>query len=774
MRSSVTPLPRTDNGIAAEVVADLALSSLDVQLRTRPLMGIWTRFRRRIRALVPLPTPSVAWEDAGIARFELRAAEPGHHVRLQLPLRAGEHIVGFGERFNAVDQRGWTLESYSEEGAVGLGERLSPLLTRLGVSWNPWPKGPTTTYKPLPWWLSSRGYGVLLETFAPAFFDVGATNSDQLIADVASDHVRVTVIDGATPAEIVERMTALSGRPPRLPDWALAPWLDALGGATRVREVAALVRDHRIPCSAIWAEDWHGYRPRPFGDRKWSYDSIEPVLREPDPTHYPDLPGLAGELHDRGFRFLGYYFPYVHTVDPMFDWAAERGYLLRDRRGRVRTFKMLFERVAQVDLTNPDARDWYRDELRRGLDLGFDGWMADFGEYTPVDAVTGDGEDGLSHHNRYPLLWAELNRDAIEASGRRGDAIFFSRSAAPGQQAVSPLFWTGDSNTDFERWDGLPSNLRGLLSAGLSGISLYTVDIGGYMSVVTRARDREVLARWAELGALLVVMRTHHGTHTRRSVQFDHDADTLAHFARCARLHAALFPLRRALADDACRTGLPVARSLLLVFPDDPRAWQIEDQFMLGTSLLVAPVVERGARARDVYLPGNGVWIDLWTGQRQPGSQTVRTDAPLGRIPLFLRADALLPTFDRTVDTFARRREVGDLALSTLDDAERSLSLLVGSDVTGEHALYDGTRIAVRTTHAAAPSPPAPRPHELLPDDLMAAWRPVGAVHGDGGPIHLGDGRELVISSPQPRTVTVYLPRPDSHGPFDDPAHSQA
>lgn len=750
-----TPLPPPLHGAEA-VARSMTFHELDVEVRTPLIMSLWTWFLRRTREQRDVAA-EVETLDADTVRVRLRASGgEANHLAFELPLEPGERITGFGERFNALDQRGWELENWTEEGAVGLGEKFSPLLTRLGVPWNPFPKGPAFSYKPVPWFLSSRGYGVLVRTLAPAFFDVGAKDERTLRCELMDREMEILVVYGPEPKTLVQRMVELTdGHPQGLPDWALAPWLDALGGQERVQRVARTLRSHGIPASAIWAEDWQGMDRRPFGESKWSYDTIFPVYRKHCERMYPDMEGMIQGLHDDGFKFLTYYYPYVNDVDEDYAMAAERGWFLEGHDGKTKPIKMFLDWCAQIDLTNPEARAWFKEEMRRGLRLGFDGWMADFGEYTPVDVETHDGEDGLAHHNRYPLLWAELNRELFDEERPDGDFVFFSRSGGPGQQKHTPVFWTGDSNTDFERWDGLPSNLRGLLTAGLSGMSVWTVDVGGYMCIVTRGRDQETLARWTELGAFLAVMRTHHGTHVNRCVQFDSDAGTLEHFATYARFHTALFPLRKALLDEATATGLPIARALLLEHPEDPEAWCVDDQFLLGPYLLVAPMVERGAEWRQVYLPVGHDWIDLWTGERLRGGRRIEAHAPVGRVPLYLRSDGVLPTFDTPVDTLVRREKVANTRLRTLDDAEASLALFVGPDFRGPFDLYDGTRIEVTEVGAKA-FEPGVSDHALLPTELVAAWKTAG---GEGTELTLPSAAgALTVHSPQPRRVTVHAP----------------
>ncbi len=742
--------------------------ALDVRLHASPLFKTWTKFRREQLSSTRVGMPSFTILAPGVARFRLSI---GHadatHVELRLPAERGEHFVGFGERFNAVDQRGQTLEVWTEEGAIGMGERLSRILTRLGVSWNPFPKGPTTSYKPFPWMISSRGYGIYFETSAPMFFDVAKTSNDTVVCEVAAPHVDVILFYDAEPKELVQRFAEYTGKTRGVPDWALGPWNDAIFGEAEVDRVASLLRREKIPSSAIWTEDWQNGGWSFFGNSKLSMYNINPVGRDVDRRLYPNFEGVARGLHGRGFKFLGYCYPYVPTTDADYAEGVSKGRFLRDDEGATAPVQIFTSTCAQLDLTHPETRRWHKDELLHAVNVGFDGWMADFGEYTPIACRTYDGSTGLQHHNAYPLLWAKHNREAMDEAGRDEDLVFFSRSAAPGQQAYTSVFWSGDSNTDFERWDGLPSNLPALLSSSLSAMALWTVDIGGYMSLWTTARDEETLARWTELAALLPVMRTHHGTHPRRSMQFDANARTLAHYGTFARLHTALFPLFRGLVDDAKRDGTPVCRPLLMMYPGDAKAWTIEDQFMVGSDLLVAPVITRGARSRDVYLPAGERWVDLWTGRIHPGASVVHVDAPVGQIPLFLRDGGHLVVFDRYVDTLVRTKTVTDGGVRTLDDAEESLVFVVTPSFVGRAEAYDGTTIELvdRAPNAPAVTAVHSATHfAMLPESLTKSWRTIAVMNGKRTscaiPRDSLRGRGVEGTSPRTRQVSVVVVSP--------------
>lgn len=607
-------------------------------------------------------------------------------VRWRLKARPGERFLGFGERFNAVDQAGNRLFVWTEEGPVGLGEFWGRVFA--GRPWNPVGSGPTTSYKPMPFFISDRGYGLLLETSARVEYDVAATDPGAVDIRVWDRGFRWALFHGPTPAEVVERFTARAGRSTPPAAWAFAPWNDAIYGSESVREKARLLRREKIPTTAIWTEDWQGgFWLTPF-DKKRALYCIFPARLRVDRGLYPDAEEVADDLHEQGFRWLSYFLPYLVRNSREYREARENGYLLRNRRGRVALVFMLWLNYGHIDLTNPEARGWWMERLKENLDVGFDGWMADFGEYVPPGSVTSTGKTGLLHHNEFPLLWQQAHRELLDRERPDGDYVFFCRSAAVGSQRYAPVFWSGDSNTDFCREDGLPSNLPAALSAGLCGLPFWAADIGGYM-VVTRGRDRELFWRWTEFAALLPVMRTHHGTRPGRCWQFDSDAGTLEHFKTYCRLHTALFPYIYSLAHEASRNGLPAVRHLVLHYPDDARSWSVEDQFLLGDRLLVAPVVSRGARGRAVYFPP-GEWVDYWTGERFAGPLERRVAAPPGTLPLFVRSGTVVPTLDLAVDTLVAVAPGSGLV--GLDEALDSMRFTLYGSGRDTITLWDGTR----------------------------------------------------------------------------------
>jgi alpha-glucosidase len=258
-------------------------------------------------------------------------------------------------------------------------------------------------------------------------------------------------------------------------------------------------------------------------------------------------------------------------------------------------------------------------------------------------------------HNRWPVLWAKVNADALKSRGRTGEALFFMRAGYSGVQAHCPLLWAGDQCVDFSRHDGINTVITAALSAGLVGNAYSHGDCGGYTSIQGKVRTPELLMRWCELAAFAPVMRTHEGNRPDDNLQVDSSRELLSAFAAWSRVHAALAPYVRALCDEALEHGLPVQRPLFLHYPKDPQTAAIQDQFLYGRDMLIAPIVEAGASARKVYLPGGQAWTHLWSGHElAPGWHEVA--APLGEPPVFYRGDSRFAGLFGTLDAVRREQ----------------------------------------------------------------------------------------------------------------------
>ena len=561
---------------------------------------------------------SFALEREDILRCELypEGPLPGTAYRIKFECGDDDRFLGFGEQYNSTDKHGEVLPIWVSEQGVGRSE--NPLFPWIGEYYE--------TYFPMPYFMN-RGYGFLHLSPCYSVFDLGAGEPGVWNLEVWDEEgFPFLIFGGPDPVNIIEQLTSVTGRSLLPPKWSFEPWLAVEGGAEVVREVMDVVVDNAIPVSAIWCNDWVGHLKFPPFYNMHKYHWVV------DETLFPDLPGLIEEMHGRGFRFLGYFNPFVVPKYEHYWEGVSKGYLVKDRFGL--PYLSLFSHflVAQVDLTNPEACDWVRGYLEDALEMGMDGWMADFGEWLPYDASLASGVDPRRYHNLYPTAWHALNRSVLEEYRPDGDFVMFTRSGFTGESGVAQIVWAGDQQCDWSEGDGIRTVVPAGLNLGLSGIPYFTHDIAGFSGGPS---TKELYLRWTELGAFSPIMRTHRGIH-KGNWDFRTDEETLAHFKFYARIHAQLALYIYEYAEAAAETGLPIMRHTAYLYPDDPVAWRRDHQFFLGDDFLVAPVLDDNHRKRELYLP-EGTWYSIWTGEPSQGPGAITVPAPLGEIPVFTR-----------------------------------------------------------------------------------------------------------------------------------------
>jgi alpha-glucosidase len=416
--------------------------------------------------------------------------------------------------------------------------------------------------------------------------------------------------------------------------------------------VASLL-DGGVELAAVWNQTWSGKVTTYIGEQVlWNW-----TLNE---GYHPAWSAYVDGLADRGVRTLCYVNPML--VEPpadapapsreLFAEALENGYFVKRSDGTPYLVKVTAFDAGLIDLSSEPARAWMKDVLVTEV-MGkgrCSGWMVDFAEALPFDAVMANGETGASYHNQYPVEWMRLNREAIEEAGRLGDVVTWNRSGFTTTPRHSLLLWQGDQLTTWDKYDGLVSALHGLVSGGFSGIALNHSDTGGYTSLsyaglVGYEREREQLERWTELSAFTAVLRTHEGNQPGVNAQVYSNDASIAHFARFSKVYKALAPYRRTLMTEASEKGWPLVRHLWLHNPDDPIARATNDEFLLGSEILVAPIKNKCWTPpvcpydKEVYLP-KGEWTHLWSGQTYGSAssgKTVSVKAPIGQPAVFYR-----------------------------------------------------------------------------------------------------------------------------------------
>jgi len=572
------------------------------------------------------------WADIQSDTLQVRCPDPSvDRLWIRLEAEPDEHVWGGGEQMSYLDLKGRRFPMWTSE--PGVGRDKSTALTRLmdetgmagGDYW-------TTNY-PQPTFLSSRRYACHLDSSAYSVLDFRKDGFHEI--EVWQTDVRLEFFAAEDVVGLVGALSTRFGRQPELPDWAIEGAIIGLKDGARSFERLDAIVAAGAAVTGLWCEDWVGIRQTSFGRRlfwDWRWN----------PDRYPDLPGRIEALAARGIRFLGYVNPYLAVDGEQFREAAAGGHLALRQDCDVPYLVDFGEfDCGVVDFTRAETCDWFAERIigQEMLDFGLSGWMADFGEYLPTDLRLADGSDPMLLHNRWPVLWAEVNARAIASRNRTGEALFFMRAGFSGVQAHCPLLWAGDQCVDWTRHDGIGTTIAAALSAGLVGNAYSHSDIGGYTSLHGNVRTAELIMRWSELAAFTPVMRTHEGNRPDDNLQVDSTPEILAHFASMTLVHAALAPYVRHLCREAAATGLPAQRPLFLHYPAERRLYAVQDQYLYGADLLVAPVIEEGATGRTVILPGAEPWTHLWSGKASaPGTHDI--DAPLGQPPVFYRPDS--------------------------------------------------------------------------------------------------------------------------------------
>ena len=538
-----------------------------------------------------------------------------------------ETVWGGGEQMSYLALNSRSFPMWTSEPGVGR-DKLTELTRQMddaamagGDYW-------TTNY-PQPTFLTSRWLAVHLDASCYSVLDF--TDPAAHVVEVWSDTARFELFAADEPIALVGQLSNRFGRQPPLPDWAIGGAIVGLkDGANSFARLEQFIAAGTA-VSALWCEDWAGVRETSFGRRLfWDWRRSE--------ARYPDLPAKIAALAARGIRFMAYANPYLSVDGALYQDALALGHFaLRQDSDAVYLVDFGEFEAGVLDFTRAETRAWFAEHVlgRELLDIGIAGWMADFGEYLPTDVRLADGSDPMDLHNRWPVLWAQVNAQALASRGQTGAAVFFMRAGFSGVQAHCPLLWAGDQSVDFTRHDGIGTVITAALSSGLLGNAYSHPDCGGYTSLLGNVRSAELMERWCELAAFAPVMRSHEGNRPDDNLQYDSTPELLACFAKWSRVHAALAPYVRHLCDEAVSAGLPVQRPLFLHYPDDPTLRGVQDQYLYGEHMLVAPVIEQGAQQREVILPGDQPWQHLWSGQTyQPGTHTI--PAPLGQPPVFI------------------------------------------------------------------------------------------------------------------------------------------
>ena len=529
-----------------------------------------------------------------------------------------EAIYGCGEQFSELNLRGRDLPLWVEEQGIGRGD---PPITG---DWY-------TTYYPQPTYVSSENYFCHCASSSYARFNFINKNHHELYIWSIPEVILLGKFD--TALETVSNLSSYLGRQPELPDWAFeGVWLGLQGGKDIVEEKINTCIKNNVKITAIWCQDWQGIHMQGLQKRliwNWEYDE----------ELYPNLPSYIEYLNKKGIKFLGYINSMLAKGEKQYIEAIEKNLCVKDQTGSPYKIKTDSGEKAILDLSNLKTIEWLKKVITENMiNIGLSGWMADYGEYLPIDGVLSSGENPEIFHNKYPVIFAKTNIEAVKEAGKFNEIVFFTRAGYSGISKYTTMVWAGDQLVNWSLHDGLASIIPAGISLGICGIGYFHFDIGGFHSIGQIFRDKEIFMRWAEIAAFSMIMRTHESIKPFDNWQFDSDEECLEHFGRMSRIYVHLKPYLKKLSEIYIQQGIPPMRACYLHYEKDSELHNIKYQYLLGRDLLIAPVIKPNYTTWKVYLP-NDKWIHLWSGKAYSGGW-ITVDSPIGQIPVFYRSES--------------------------------------------------------------------------------------------------------------------------------------
>jgi alpha-D-xyloside xylohydrolase len=518
-----------------------------------------------------------------------RGADYSRSFNAVFTLSPGEQIFGCGETFMGFDKRGQKVVLFTDD-ANGVQNE--------------------TMYKPVPFFLSSRGYGMFIHTTTPITCDFGKTFSALNSLAIGDDELDLFIFLGE-PKQVLDEYTKLTGKSPMPPAWSFGLWMSrcTYDNERQVRDIAAKLRENKVPCDVLHLDTgWF--------ETDWRCDYEFSKKRFQDPAK------MIADLKNDGFHVSLWQLPYFVPKNTLFNEIVEKNLAVRDAKGNIP-----YE-DAVLDFSNPATVAWYQAKIAALLKLGVGAIKVDFGEAAPLNGLYASGRTGFYEHNYYPLRYNKTVADITKQT--TGDNIIWARSTWAGSQRY-PLHWGGDAeNTD----QGMASELRGGLSFGLSGFTFWSHDAGGFVA----APSADLYRRWLAFSVLSSHSRCH-GIGPREP--WEYGAAFMDDFRRIVELRYRLMPYIYAQAKDSSERGLPMLRALFVEYPNDPGSWRVDDEYLFGSDLLVAPLLHEGVNRRQVYLPP-GNWIDYQSGQSYAGGWH---QIEAGKIPVvvLVRDGAVIP-----------------------------------------------------------------------------------------------------------------------------------
>ena len=522
------------------------------------------------------------------------------YIREMLNINVGEYIYGFGEKFSTFVKNGQTVEVWNNDGGTCSEQ----------------------SYKSIPFYVSSRSYGVFVNHPENVTFEVASETVSKVAFTVQGQHMEYFIFGGENIGEVLQNYTSLTGKPALPPAYTFGLWLSTSFTTNYDEETVNSFIDEMnrrdIPLEVFHFDC--------FWMKEYQWCSFEW-----DKDMFPDPKGIISRLKDKGLKICVWINPYIGQRAPVFDECMEKGYFIKNKDGSVFQTDFWQPGLAIIDFTNPDAKEWYASKIKALAELGVDAIKTDFGERIPTDVIYYDGSDPYRMHNYYTYLYNKTVFEALQEVKGINNACLFARSATVGGQQF-PVHWGGDC---FANYESMWETLRGGLSLCLSGFGFFSHDISGFEATATP----DLYKRWTAFGLMSTHSRYHGNSSYRVPWSFDEEScDVSRHFVK---LKGRLMPYLFANAVKTHETGIPMMRAMVIDFSYDRAALTVDTQYMLGDSLLVAPVFNEEGIC-EFYLPDCGTWTDIQTGEQLSGGKWYSKKYDYFGLPLFAKPNSII------------------------------------------------------------------------------------------------------------------------------------
>ncbi|MFW2491328.1 alpha-xylosidase [Clostridium chromiireducens] len=600
----------------------------------------------------------LAYVNTEEERVFMKVPEDGVFMKEELHLSVGELVYGLGEKFTPLVKNGQSIDIWNEDGGTSTEQ----------------------SYKSIPFYMTNKGYGVFVNHPEKVSFEVGSEKVTKVQFSVPGECLDYFIIGGESMKEVVENYTTLTGKPALPPAWSFGLWLTTSFTTNYDEETVNSfvdgMADRDLPLrvfhfDCFWMKDFN------WCNFEW------------DSRVFPDPKGMLTRLKKKGLKICVWINPYIAQESKLFDEGMEHGYLIKKPNGDVWQWDLWQPAMGIVDFTNPDACKWYSSKLKELIDMGVDCFKTDFGERIPTEVAYFDGSDPYKMHNYYTQIYNKVVFETLKENLGEDEAAVFARSATVGGQQF-PVHWGGDCEANYE---SMAESLRGGLSLCMSGFGFWSHDIGGFESTATA----DVYKRWVAFGLLSSHSRLHGSSSYRVPWLYDEEACDVVRFF--TKLKCSIMPYLYNAANDAALIGTPVMRAMILEFQNDLACNYLDKQYMLGDSILVAPIFNEEGEA-NYYLP-EGTWTNFISGKKYEGGRWIKEIHDYSSVPMMVKENSLIAVgcesskpdyhYREDISIFAYELKEDKEAKTTIIDMKGKITLDVG-------VLKKGNAITIKST----------------------------------------------------------------------------